>query len=59
MNQDDAGSNNLLADAAVRVNLNSIGLVQPRLGLGLVFPMNNNARTDVHWGVFTSLVFEY
>jgi hypothetical protein len=59
MNQDAAGSNNLLGDAAFRVNLNTIGQVQPRLGLGFVFPMNDNARTDVHWGIFTSLVFEY
>jgi hypothetical protein len=59
MNHDDAGRNSLLGNAAVRVNLNTIGRVQPRLGLGFVFPMNSNARADVHWGIFTSLVFEY
>jgi hypothetical protein len=59
MNHDNAGRSSLLGNAAVRVNLNTIGRVQPRLGLGFVFPMNSNARADVHWGIFTSLVFEY
>jgi hypothetical protein len=59
MNKDDPGHNSLLGNAAVRVNLNTIGRVQPRLGLGFVFPLNNNARADVHWGMVTSLVFEY
>jgi hypothetical protein len=54
-----AGQNSLLGNAAVRVNLNTLGRVQPRLGLGFVFPMNSNAREAVHWGIFTSLVFEY
>ncbi len=59
MNQDDSGQTSLTGNACFRVNLNAIGSVQPRLGLGFVFPMNNNAREDVHWGVVTSLVFEY
>jgi hypothetical protein len=59
MNQDDSGQTSLVGDACFRVNLNAIGAVQPRLGLGFVFPINNNAREDVHWGVVTSLVFEY
>ena len=29
------------------------------LGLGFVFPINGGAREDTHWGVITSLVFEY
>lgn len=59
MNKDAPGRNSLLGNAAFRVNLNTIGRVQPRLGLGFVFPINDNARADVHWGIFTSLVFEY
>lgn len=59
LNHDDAGRNSVLGNAAVRVNLNTIGRVQPRLGLGFVFPINSNARSDFHWGIFTSLVFEY
>ncbi len=59
LNKDDPGHNSLLGNAACRVNLNAIGRVQPRLGLGFVFPLNSNARADVHWGILTSLVFEY
>ena len=59
MNKDNSGQNSLLGNAAFRVNLDTIGRVQPRLGLGFVFPINNNARADVHWGIVTSLVFEY
>jgi len=33
--------------------------VQPRLGIGYVFPLDNHARTEVHHGVMVSLVFEY
>ena len=59
MNKGDSGQTSLVGDACFRANLKSIGEVQPRLGMGFVFPINNNARTDVHWGIITSLVFEY
>jgi hypothetical protein len=59
MNQGDAGQTSLVGNACFRVNLKTIGGVQPRLGLGFVFPINNHARADVHWGIVTSLVFEY
>ena len=59
MNQGDSGKTSLLGNAGFRVNLKTIGPVQPRLGLGFVFPIDNNARADVHWGIITSLVFEY
>jgi hypothetical protein len=59
LNNGDSGDTSLVGNACFRVNLDAIGSVQPRLGLGFVFPMNNNARADVHWGIVTSLVFEY
>lgn len=59
MNNGDSGKTSLVGDACFRANLKSIGEIQPRLGLGFVFPINNNARDDVHWGIITSLVFEY
>jgi hypothetical protein len=59
LNKDDPGHNSLVGNAAFRVNLKAIGRVQPRLGLGYVFPIDKNAREDVHYGIFTSLVFEY
>src|SRR5208283_2257276 len=59
LNKSNPGYNSVLGNAAFRVNLKAIGQVQPRLGLGFVFPLNENARAEVHCGVFTSLVFEY
>jgi len=55
----DAGSNSLLGNAAFRLNLRSIGAVQPRLGLGYVFPMDKGGRDELRWGIYTSLVFEF
>jgi hypothetical protein len=58
-NRADHGDNSLLANIGFRANLNPIGGVQPRLGIGYVFPVDYGASQDVHWGVVTSLVFEY
>ena len=59
LNHDEKGQTSLEGDAAVRVNLKTIGRIQPRLGIGYVFPITNAARQDLHWGIVTSLVFEY
>ena len=59
MNSSSLGHTSLVGDAGVRFFCRAIGPVQPRLGLAFVFPMNNNARADVHWGLVTSLVFQY
>ena len=59
LNHGQKGDTSLEGNAAVRVNLKTIGTIQPRLGIGYVFPMDNNARQDLHWGIVTSLVFEY
>ena len=49
----------LIGNAALRVNLKAIGRIQPRLGVGYFFPLNQTTRQDVHQGIFTSLVFEF
>ena len=59
LNHDDANHTALTGVAGVRVNLKTLGRVQPRLGVGFIFPMNDEARADMHWGIATSLVFEY
>jgi hypothetical protein len=51
--------NSLLGNAAFRVNLDAIGPIQPRLGFGFVFPIDQGGRSEVHWGLYTSMVFEY
>jgi hypothetical protein len=59
LNHAAAGQSSLLGNACFRLNLKPIGRVQPRLGFGFIFPINGNARADVHSGIVTSLVFEY
>ena len=59
VNKQNPGRNSLTGNAGFRVNLKTIGRVQPRLGAGYVFPIDNGTRENQHWGVITSLVFEY
>jgi len=59
MNHENSGQTSLTGNACFRLNLKTIGRVQPRIGLGYIFPINNEARADVHSGIVTSLVFEY
>jgi hypothetical protein len=59
LNKDNTDHNPLVGNLGFRVNMDAVGPFQPRLGFGFVFPMNNSARDDEHWGVVTSLVFEY
>jgi len=59
LNKDNPGHNSLLGNAGLRFNLKAIGQVQPRPGVGFIFPLDSGARENVHWGVITSLVFEF
>jgi hypothetical protein len=59
LNKQDRGHNSLIGDLGFRVNLKTIGRVQPRPGLAFVFPIDKGGREEAHWGVVMSLVFEY
>lgn len=59
LNGEDAGKNNLSGTIGVRANLDAIGPLQPRFGIGYIFPIDKGARDEAKWGVVTSLVFEY
>jgi len=59
LNKSAAGQNSLTADVGLRMNLKAIGRIQPRPGVVFVFPLDNNSRADQHWGIMTSLVFEF
>jgi hypothetical protein len=59
LNKDDAGQNSLLGDIGFRLKLHPIAEVQPGFGFGYVFPIDSGARTELHWGFFLSLVFEF
>jgi hypothetical protein len=59
INRQAAGRTGLLGDIGFRTNLKAIGPAQPRLGFAFVFPINELARHDQHWGTTTSLVFDF
>jgi hypothetical protein len=59
LNHASAGQNSLTADAGLRLNLKTIWGIQPRPGVVFVFPVDNGARQDAHWGVMASFVFEF
>jgi hypothetical protein len=59
INKQDAGRTGLLGDLGFRANLKAVGPAQPRLGFAVVFPLNNLARRDQHWGTIISLVFDF
>jgi len=59
LNKDDSGRTAVTGNAGFRANLDTICGVQPRLGIGYIFPINSTAREDLHWGVVTSFVFEF
>jgi hypothetical protein len=52
------GQNRLFGVAGIRLNLNPLGPVQPRLGVGYQFPIDQGARNELSWGIQTSLIFE-
>jgi hypothetical protein len=56
---EDTGVNRLFGTAGLRLNLDSIGPAQPRLGIGYVFPIDQGARDEMRWGIITSVVFEF
>ena len=59
LNQAAAGQNSLLGSVGVRLDFAPIGDIHPSLGLGYVFPVDNGAHTEVHWGIATSLTLEF
>jgi len=59
LNKAEAGQNNILGNVAIRANLSAIGPILPKIGVGFVFPLTEVAHQEMHWGIFTSLVFEY
>jgi hypothetical protein len=59
INKQAVGRTGLLGDVGFRTNLKAVHGIQPRLGIGFVFPINDLARRDQHWGTITSLVFDF
>ena len=59
LNKEESGENSLLGSLGFRADLKPIGNLQPSLGLGWVFPIDNGAHAEVHWGIVASLIFEF
>jgi hypothetical protein len=53
-----SGANSALGTVGVRFNMNSIGPLQPRPGIGFVFPLDSGGRDQLRWGIVFSLNFE-
>ncbi len=58
-NKEGAGINSLTGVVGLRFAMKSIGLGQPKFGIGYAFPIDKGARDDFRWGIVTSLIFEY
>lgn len=54
-----SGQNTLFGTVGIRFNFEPIGRLQPRIGVGYVFPIDQGARHELDWGIVTSLVFEF
>jgi hypothetical protein len=59
LNRDEAGKDNVLGDVGFRAQCNGIGDVRPWLGFAGIFPLDNGARKDVHWGFEVSAILEF
>ena len=59
MNQENTGDDSLLGSLGFRLNFKPLGELQSSLGLGWIFPVDNGAREEVHWGIATSLIFGF
>ncbi len=59
LNEDEAGENSVLGSMGVRIVFKPVGGTEPSIAVGYVFPMDNAAREEVHWGVIASLNIEF
>jgi hypothetical protein len=59
LNKEESGQNSLEGDIGFRLKLNAMGEVNPGLGFAYVFPVDNGAREELHWGFLVSMIFEF
>lgn len=59
LNKDESGQNSLLGSIGFRIAFKPIGDTDITLGIGYIFPMDNTARAEVHWGLASSLTFDF
>lgn len=59
LDKSDSGHSSILGNLGFRLNLKTFQSIHPRLGLGYVFPLNQDTRDTVHHGFVTSVVLDY
>jgi len=59
LNHGESGNTLLTGIVGANISFESIGIGQPKLLLGYVFPLNDNARDELDWGLTASAVLEY
>ncbi len=59
LNQGESGQNSLLGSFGFRLGFKPFGDLDATFGLGYVFPVDSLARQEVHWGIASSLTFEF
>ena len=53
------GHNTFTGSAGVRFEFKSIAHLHPQFGVAYLFPISSSGRDELHWGILTSLVFEF
>ncbi|HMB95014.1 MAG TPA: hypothetical protein VKK61_03150, partial [Tepidisphaeraceae bacterium] len=59
VNHGNDGQTALTGATGLLFAFDSIKWGQPKIQVGYIFPLNDNARDDFDWGVSTSLILEY
>jgi hypothetical protein len=54
-----SGHNALTGTAGVRAEFKPVWKLQPSFGVGYIFPIDGGGRSELHWGIITSLTFEF
>ena len=55
----NAGHDSLTATIGGRIEPKPFWGLQPELGIGYIFPIDQGGRQELRWGIFTSIVFEF
>lgn len=59
LNNREAGQNSVLGNIGFRLDFRRVGELAPSLAIGYVFPMTNDARDEVHWGIASNFTVEF
>ena len=59
LNLDEAGRNSVLGDIGFRAQVKTMGELHSSVGAAWVFPIDNGAREELHWGFIISTIFDF